>query len=233
MPDNYKIDKTKPPKPIQLKDASGPHELSDDRNYAFLKKLFEEKEKDPYAKKGYNVDDVYQIMDEDLANEIEEIKGGSYSPTLEDSIYDREGNVRPVYKKNNEKGESRLLLDLKKYRPDLFKGSSQGKKDVINQYDQWNSDEGVRTLLHEIRHKTIYNTPYAINVIRNSEIDEEIFNRVMDIKFGDKSISDRAKKFIKQVLHSNGLENNNKALNNIIDYGNNMHDKIMKNNNNK
>jgi hypothetical protein len=68
--DKYKIDKTKPPKPIQLKDASGPHELSDDRNYEFLETLFKMKEADPYAKEAWDVDNVYQLMDESLAMDI-------------------------------------------------------------------------------------------------------------------------------------------------------------------
>jgi hypothetical protein len=61
--DKYKVDKTKPPKPIQLKDASGIHELSDERNYEFLNKLFEMKELDPFIKEAYDVNAVYQLMD--------------------------------------------------------------------------------------------------------------------------------------------------------------------------
>ena len=40
---------------IQLEDASGPQPLSDESNYEFLQKVFDEKEKDPLAKKGYDV----------------------------------------------------------------------------------------------------------------------------------------------------------------------------------
>ena len=41
--DKYKVDKTQPPKVIQLSDASGPpiHDLSDERNYKFLQELFD------------------------------------------------------------------------------------------------------------------------------------------------------------------------------------------------
>ena len=62
--DKYKVDKTKPPKPIQLKDASGPpiHDLADDRNYEFLDMLFKRKEDDSLAKEGLDPNYVYQLL---------------------------------------------------------------------------------------------------------------------------------------------------------------------------
>ena len=48
---------------IQLADASGPQPLSDESNYKFLQQIFDAKERDPLAKKGYDVDAVFQILE--------------------------------------------------------------------------------------------------------------------------------------------------------------------------
>ena len=166
--DKYKIDKTKPPKRIQLKDASGPHELSDDRNYEFLETLFKMKEKDPFAKEGYSVDNVYQLMDENLAaditNPFKKDKSkwtgyGQYGPHLADLIFPLKRNknkdlvhdttkLNKVFKDyKDEQGISLVFEDIKKYRPDLLKGHL-GAADVIAQYDQCNTDQGIGTLIH-------------------------------------------------------------------------------------
>ena len=48
---------------IQLADASGPQPLSDESNYKFLQQIFDAKEREPLAKKGYDVDAVFQILE--------------------------------------------------------------------------------------------------------------------------------------------------------------------------
>jgi hypothetical protein len=235
--DKYKIDKTKPPKPIQLKDASGPHELSDDRNYEFLETLFKMKEADPYAKEAWDVDNVYQLMDENLAMDItnpfkkdtDKWTGyGQYGKHLENLIWDPKGYVQKVFKDyENEKGESRVLKDLVKYRPEFLKGS-QGKKDVIAQYDRWNTDQGIGTLLHEMRHKAFANDPVAHKLIDDSQIGEETFTRVLDTKYGDEQTARNARRYIKITLERNGFEGTDENIDRIIKYGINLHNDIMK-----
>tara|TARA_R110000824_G_scaffold22240_3_gene81676 strand:+ start:11001 stop:11828 length:828 start_codon:yes stop_codon:yes gene_type:complete len=253
--DKYKVDKTKPPKPIQLKDASGPpiHELSDERNYEFLNKLFKMKELDPFAKESYSVDNVYQLMDEDLSrditNPIKKDKSkwtgyGQYAPHLADLIFPLKKNrkkdivhdttkLNKVFKDyTDEQGISLVFEDLKKYRPDLLKGTL-GAKDVIAQYDQWNTDQGLGTLLHEMRHKAFEfeHDPIAHSLIKQSEISEEIFTRVMDVKYGDEQTGENAKRFIKNLMKNDykvKSEYLDEAVESVIDYGNNLEDSIIR-----
>ena len=253
--DKYKVDKTKPPKPIQLKDASGPpiHELSDERNYEFLNKLFKMKELDPFAKESYSVDNVYQLMDEDLSrditNPIKKDKNkwtgyGQYAPHLADLIFPLKKNrkkdivhdttkLNKVFKDyTDEQGISLVFEDLKKYRPDLLKGTL-GAKDVIAQYDQWNTDQGLGTLLHEMRHKAFEfeHDPIAHSLIKQSEISEEIFTRVMDVKYGDEQTGENAKRFIKNLMKNDykvKSEYLDEAVESVIDYGNNLEDSIIR-----
>ena len=238
--DKYKVDKTKPPKPIQLKDASGIHELSDERNYEFLNKLFGMKELDPFAKEGYSVDNVYQLMDKDLSRDItspfKEDKSkwtghGQYASDMERLLRDERGNVnRPFKEYETDQGQSRLLLDIIKYRPDMLKGN-RGKKDVIAQYDQWNTEQGLGTLLHEMRHKAFEHDPIADTLIKQSQISEEIFTRVLDVKYGDEQTEKNAKRFIKDLLKNKyGVkkEDLDEGVESIINYGNNLEDSIIR-----
>jgi hypothetical protein len=246
--DKYKIDKTKPPKPIQLKDASGPHELSDDRNYAFLETLFKMKEADPYAKEAWDVDNVYQLMDESLAKDItnpfkkDKSKWtgyGQYGPHLADLIFPLRRNqnndlvhdtrkLNKVFKDyTDEQGVSLVFEDLKKFRPDLLKGRL-GAKDVIAQYDRWNTDQGIGTLLHEMRHKAFESDPIAMELINNSKINEEMFTRVMDTKYGDEQTARNARTYIKFMLKQNGYKATDDNIDKIIKYGTNLHNDIMK-----
>ena len=253
--DKYKIDYTKTPKRIQLEDASGPpiHELSDKRNYEFLNKLFKMKELDPFAKEGYNVDNVYQLMDKDLSKDItnpfKEDKSkwtgyGQYAPHLADLIFPLKrtkykGDIKEydttklnkVFKDYTDKQAISLVFeDLKKYRPDLLKGSL-GAKDVIAQYDQWNTDQGLGTLLHEMRHKAFEHDPIAHSLIKQSEISEEIFTRVLDVKYGDEQTGKNAKRFIKDLLKNKykiKSEYLDESVESIINYGNNLEDKIAR-----
>ena len=283
MADKYKVDLNKPPEPIQLKDASGPpiHELSDERNYEFLNKLFKMKELDPFAKEGYSVDNVYQLMDKDLSRDItspfkkDKSKWtgyGQYGPHLADLIYPLKrtkykGGIKEqainlgyepgtkeytyfVYdtterkkvfkdyigKEGKSKGKSLVLEDIKKYRPDLLKGYL-GAKDVIAQYDKWNTEQGLGTLIHEMRHKAFDYDLIAHGLIKDNLLNEEIFNRVMDVKYGDERTGKNAKRFIKEKIWNNpDLKNKHKLtsedldemVESIIKYGNNLEDRIIR-----
>ena len=62
MVDKYKVDLKRPPEPIQLKDATGPHELSDERNYRYLDDLFKMTQLDPLE--DLDSDYVYQQLND-------------------------------------------------------------------------------------------------------------------------------------------------------------------------
>ena len=174
--EKYKIDKTKPPKPIQLKDASGPpiHELSDERNYEFLNKLFEMKELDPFAKEAYDVNAVYQLMD----------PKGKTSST-------KGFNVPKGYSGSTSKymsGIPEWLEDFKKHGPrkfykdkDLAKEERGTGRDIKETgvvgilEDGWNTERGLHTLLHEFRHKAFGDNPDYRKVIKDTRIAPKRF----------------------------------------------------------
>lgn len=82
MVDKYKINLKKPPEPIQLKDATGPHELADERNYKYLDDLFKMEQLDPLA--DLDSDYVYQLMNKNAPK----LKvGGQYVPSNYPSTY--------------------------------------------------------------------------------------------------------------------------------------------------
>lgn len=70
----YKVDYDKPSKPIQLRDASGPpiHELSDKRNYEMLEYLHKLRQADPLVAEQFDVDEVYTVMNPDLAKDLKD-----------------------------------------------------------------------------------------------------------------------------------------------------------------
>ena len=184
--DKYKVDKTKPPKPIQLKDASGIHELSDERNYEFLNKLFEMKELDPFAKEAYDVNKVYQLMDP--KGEEANVKG-FYAPET------YKGTVSGYMK-----GIPEWLEDFKKHGPRLGGGDVKERDVVAVLDDAWNTEQGLNTLLHELRHRAFKNNPDYQDIIKDTEIGvkefssgqkvgrEEMITRAFDvIYFGNKT----------------------------------------------
>jgi hypothetical protein len=225
--DKYKVDKTKPPKPIQLKDASGIHELSDERNYEFLNKLFEMKELDPFAKEAYDVNVVYQLMDP--KGKKSTVKG-FYTP------------------KEHPTGTSKYMSGIPEWKED-FKDTLQRKGDrVYKKYghgpregpdrkikerdvvavlgDAWNTEQGMDTLMHEFRHRAFRNNPDYMDIIKDTKIGvkefssgkkyskEEIINRAFDaIYLKNSSAMDllKAMKFSRREL--NELR---KAVNDLV-----------------
>ena len=165
---------------IQLADASGPQPLSDESNYKFLQQIFDAKEKDPLAKAGYDVDAVFQIL--------EGKKGyrtyGSYSSDLakqsDTNLNKIERNY--LYKSDYE--------DLDKLNPKM----SEANKGVI-MMEPFNTEQGVLTLIHELRHKAIDDDPVLRKIVDNSGFPEEFIIRSMDIKYFD---DDKAKEFIEK-----------------------------------
>lgn len=200
--DKYKVDKTKPPKPIQLKDASGPpiHDLADERNYEFLDMLFKRKEDDPLAKEGLDPNYVYQLMDTDAPSVNVR---GQYANPGADMITYLEGI--------KEYGD-----DYKKHGPrEFYKDKDKGaerevkKDDVITMYDQWNTPQGIGTLIHESRHRGISKIPGAAELIQESQLGEESFVRALDVMYGDPLTSTAGLKYLEKALRQNGVSQEN------------------------
>jgi hypothetical protein len=165
---------------IQLADASGPQPLSDESNYKFLQQIFDAKEKDPLAKKGYDVDSVFQIL--------EGKKGyrtyGSYSP---DIAKQSDTNLNKVEKNYLYKSD---YEDLDRLNPKM----SKANKGVI-MMEPFNTEQGVLTLIHEFRHKAIDDDPVLKKIVDDSRFSEEMIVRAMDLKYFD---DERTKEFIEK-----------------------------------
>jgi hypothetical protein len=176
--DKYKVDKTKPPKPIQLKDASGIHELSDERNYEFLNKLFEMKELDPFIKEAYDVNAVYQLMDP--KGKTIPIKG-FYTPKEHKTTTSQYMSSIPEWQK-----------DFETHGPRLGGGDVRQRDVVAVLENAWNTGQGLNTLMHEFRHKAFRDNPDYKDIIKDTKIGikkftsgqkynkEEIINRAFD-----------------------------------------------------
>ena len=153
---------------IQLADASGPHPLSDESNYEFLQKVFDAKEKDPLAKKGYDVKSVFQIL-----------MGEDWPQTVK-KRYDWHGQyVRRDLRSNPDAFLYRSdMQDIEDMAPDLIK---KGEGVIMNR--PWNTEKGVKTLMHEFRHRAINQDPFVKKIVESSPFSEEIINRAMDVRY--------------------------------------------------
>ena len=154
---------------IQLEDASGPQPLSDESNYEFLQKVFDAKEKDPLAKKGYDVNAVFQL-----------------SP----NTY----NYAGLYEKDIEKGAVKeqapeIIKQMEKLMPEMVK-----RNEGVIMLQPWNMEEGIITLMHEFRHRAINQDPFLKKIIDNSPLPSELIIRAMDVKYFD---DPKAKEWIK------------------------------------
>ena len=183
---------------IQLADASGPQPLSDESNYKFLQQIFDAKEKDPLAKKGYDVDSVFQIL--------EGKKGyrtyGSYSSDL---AKQSDTNLNKVERNYLYKSD---YEDLDRLNPKM----SEANKGVI-MMEPFNTEQGVLTLIHEFRHKAIDDDPVLKKIVDDSRFSEEMIVRAMDIKYFN---DDKAKEFIeKRKLTEYGQELLTKTVNKL------------------
>ena len=186
---------------IQLADASGPHPLADESNYEFLQKLFDAKEKDPLAKAGYDVDAVFPIL--------EGKKGyrtyGVYDPDIAEQP---DTNLNRI--KRNFLYESDYE-DLDKLAPKM----SKANKGVI-MMEPWNTEQGVITLIHELRHKAIDDNSVLQKIVDDSGFTEEYIIRSMDLKYFD---DERTKKFMEKMynfkLTDYGQEKLNKVINDL------------------
>jgi hypothetical protein len=225
--DKYKVDKTKPPKPIQLKDASGIHELSDERNYEFLNKLFEMKELDPFAKEAYDVNVVYQLMDPKGKKSSTK---GFYTPKEHPTGTSKYLSGIPEWKEDFKDTLQRKGNRVyKKYGHGPREGSDRKIKetDVVGVLeDSWNTEQGLNTLMHEFRHRAFRNNPDYMDIIKDTAIGvkefssgqkfnkEEIITRAFDaIYFKDP----RAAKFIKAIKLTRREYNElNKAINDLV-----------------
>ena len=183
---------------IQLADASGPQPLSDESNYKFLQQIFDAKEKDPLAKAGYDVDAVFQIL---------EGKKGyrAYGAYGRDIAKQPDTNLNRI--KRNFLYESDYE-DLDKLAPKM----SKANKGVV-MMQPWNTDEGVKTLIHEFRHKAIDDNPILRKIVDDSPFPEELIVRAMDVKYFDK---ERAKEYVESFrLTEYGQEQLSKTINEL------------------
>ena len=165
---------------IQLADASGPHPLADESNYEFLQQIFDAKEKDPLAKAGYDVDAVFQIL--------EGKKGyrtyGVYDPDIAEQPDTNLNRIKRnfLYKSDYE--------DLDTLNPKMSKANKG-----IFMMTPFNTEEGVKTLIHEFRHKAIDDNPVLRKIVDDSPFPEELIVRAMDLKYFNE---DKAKEYVKK-----------------------------------
>ena len=225
--DKYKVDKTKSPKPIQLKDASGIHELSDERNYEFLNKLFEMKELDPFAKEAYDVNKVYQLMDpKGKKSSIQGFYTPKEHPTGTSKYLSGIPEWKEDFKDTLQRKGNRVY---KKYGHGPREGPDRKIKetDVVGVLeDAWNTEQGLNTLMHEFRHRAFRNNPDYMDIIKDTAIGvkefasgqkynkEEIVTRAFDaIYFKDP----RAAEFIKAIKLTRREYNElSKAVNDLV-----------------
>ncbi len=221
--DKYKVDKTKPPKPIQLKDASGPpiHDLADERNYELLDMLFKRKENDPLGKEGLDPNYVYQLMDTDAPSVSAR---GQYANPGADMVTYLEGI--------KEYGE-----DYKKHGPrEFYKDKDKGaerevkKDDVITMYDQWNTPQGIDVLLHEARHRSIGTHPKAKALVQESSLSEEAFVRALDVMYADPLTSAAGLNYLEKALRQNGVSEDlmDDMIDTVLNMAKELETKILK-----
>ena len=154
---------------IQLEDASGPQPLSDESNYEFLQKVFDAKEQDPLAKKGYDVNAVFQLSPNTY----------NYAGLYEKAI--EEGAVKEQAPK--------IIEQMEKLMPEMIE-----RNEGVIMLQPWNMEEGITTLMHEFRHRAINQDPFIKKIIESSPFPRELIISAMDVKYFD---DPKAKKWIK------------------------------------
>ena len=183
---------------IQLADASGPQPLSDESNYKFLQQIFDAKEKDPLAKIGYDVNSVFQILEGKKRYKA----SGAYSPDIAE---------QPDTNLNKEERDFLYISDYENLDRLAPKMSKSNKGVIMMQ--PWNTDKGVKTLIHEFRHKAINENPVLKKIVDDSPFSEELIVRAMDIKYFDK---ERAKEYVEKFkLTEYGQEQLVKTINEL------------------
>jgi hypothetical protein len=77
----------------------------------------------------------------------------------------------------------------------------------------FNTEEGVKTLIHEFRHKAIDDNPILRKIVDDSPFPEELIVRAMDVKYFDK---ERAKEYVESFrLTEYGQEQLTKTINKL------------------
>tara|TARA_R100001594_G_scaffold2047_5_gene8342 strand:+ start:1647 stop:2369 length:723 start_codon:yes stop_codon:yes gene_type:complete len=183
---------------VQLADASGPHPLADESNYEFLQKLFDAKEKDPLAKAGYDVDAVFQILEGKKGYRTYGVNTSDLAKQSDTNLNRIERNL--LYKSDYE--------DLDRLNPKM----SKANKGVI-MMEPWNTEQGVITLIHELRHKAIDDNPVLQKIVDDSGFAEEYIIRSMDLKYFD---DERTKKFMEKMYDFTLTDYGQRKLNKVI-----------------
>ena len=197
---------------IQLVDASGPQPLSDESNYKFLQQIFDAKEREPLAKKGYDVDAVFQILEGEKGyarTNKDGTKVGTFGAYISDIDNQPDTNL------NKLPTENRTALPFKSDYRDLDRLNpkmSEANKGVI-MMEPFNTEQGVLTLIHELRHKAIDDNPALQKIVDNSGFSEEYIVRSMDSKYFD---DERTKKFMESAYDFKLTDYGQKKLNKTI-----------------
>jgi len=197
---------------IQLADASGPHPLADESNYKFLQQIFDAKERDPLAKAGYDVDAVFQILEGEKGytrTNKDGTKVGTFGAYISDIDNQPDTNL------NKLSTENRTALPFKSDYRDLDRLNpkmSKANKGVI-MMEPWNTEQGIITLIHELRHKAIDDNPVLQKIVDDSGFAEEYIIRSMDLKYFD---DERTKKFMEKMYDFTLTDYGQRKLNKVI-----------------
>ena len=149
-------------------EKSAQQKIADDEYYAGLQSFFE---RDPIVKEYFNVDDItYPAMEKSGNYNYR----GFYTPLdlggtkkyLKKRGIDKIISPESTFIKKVEKGEAPIAI----LEEPISTGSEPGDL------------EKIRTILHESRHKAFDKNPEYRNFILENSLDEEVFNRFLDIE---------------------------------------------------
>ena len=79
--------------------------------------------------------------------------------------------------------------------------------------EPWNTEQGVITLIHELRHKAIDDNPVLQKIVDDSGFSEEFIIRSMDLKYFD---DERTKKFMEKMYDFTLTDYGQRKLNKVI-----------------
>ena len=175
-------------------EKSAQQKIADDEYYAGLQSFFE---RDPIVKEYFNVDDItYPAMEKsgnyNYRGFYNPLDLGGTKKYLKERGINKVISPESTFMKKVEKGEAPIAILEKP----ISTGSEPGDL------------EKILTILHESRHKAFdTNTEYRNFILENS-LDEEVFNRFLDLEFFPELKTSQIKQLNKRYVKGyEGLQN--------------------------